>query len=147
MDFDRALDEVRALAVQGDAAGIVDFLHERFPHYSWVGIYWVDGNDLVLGPWKGPQATEHTRIPIGTGVCGAAARSGQTEIVPDVSQDSRYLACFAHTRSEIVVPIFAYGRVVGEIDIDGDQINAFSKGDQRFLEGVAELLAPLAPGS
>lgn len=147
MDFGRALDEVRILADQRDAAGIVDFLHERFPHYSWVGIYWVDGNDLVLGPWKGPQATEHTRIPIGTGVCGAAARSGQTEIVPDVSQDSRYLACFAHTRSEIVVPIFAYGRVVGEIDIDGDQINAFSKEDQRFLEGVAELLAPLAPGS
>lgn len=147
MDFDRALDEVRALAGQNDAAGIVDFLHERFRHYSWVGIYWVDGDDLMLGPWKGPQATEHTRIPIGTGVCGAAARSGQTEIVPDVSQDSRYLACFAHTRSEIVVPIFAAGRVVGEIDIDGDQLNAFSSADRHFLERVSELLAPLAPGS
>ncbi|MDI6771642.1 MAG: GAF domain-containing protein [bacterium] len=147
MDLDRALGEVRALAGQGDAAGIVGFLHERFPHYSWVGIYWVLGDDLVLGPWKGPQATEHTRIPIGAGVCGAAARSGQTEIVPDVSKDPRYLACFAHTRSEIVVPVFAEGRVVGEIDIDGDQLNAFSKEDQRFLEGVAELLAPLAPGA
>lgn len=147
MDFDRALDEVRALAGQNDAAGIVGFLHEGFPHYSWVGIYWVDGDDLVLGPWKGPQATEHTRIPIGTGVCGAAARSGQTEIVPDVSQDPRYLACFARTRSEIVVPIFTAGRVVGEIDIDGDQLNAFSSEDQHFLEKVAELLAPLAPGS
>ncbi|MBM3471427.1 MAG: GAF domain-containing protein [Armatimonadetes bacterium] len=147
MDFDRVLDEVRVLAGQSGAAGIVDFLQDRFPHYSWVGIYWVDGDDLVLGPWKGPQATEHTRIPIGTGVCGAAARSGQTEIVPDVSQDPRYLACFAHTRSEIVVPIFAEGRVVGEIDIDGDQIDAFSSEDQRFLECVAELLAPLAPGS
>lgn len=147
MDFERALDEVRVLAGQGNAAGIVDLMHDRFPHYSWVGIYWVDGDDLVLGPWKGPQATGHTRIPIGTGVCGAAARSGQTEIVPDVSQDSRYLACFEHTRSEIVVPIFAEGRVVGEIDIDGDQINAFSGQDQRFLESVAELMAPLAPGS
>jgi GAF domain-containing protein len=147
MDFDRALDEVRALAGQNDAAGIVGFLHDRFPHYSWVGIYWVDGDDLVLGPWKGPQATEHTRIPIGTGVCGAAARSGQTEIVPDVSLDPRYLACFARTRSEIVVPIFTAGRVVGEIDIDGDQLNAFSSEDQHFLEKVAELLAPLAPGS
>lgn len=147
MDIDRALGEVRALAGQGDAAGIVDFLHEGFPHYSWVGIYWVEGDDLVLGPWKGPQATEHTRIPIGTGVCGAAARSGQTEIVPDVGQDPRYLACFAHTRSEIVVPIFAAGRVVGEIDIDSDQLDAFSTDDQRFLEGVAELMAPLAPGA
>ncbi len=147
MDLDRALDEVRAVAGQGGAAGVVDFLHDRFPHYSWVGIYWVDRDDLVLGPWKGPQATEHTRIPIGAGVCGAAARSGRTEIVPDVSEDPRYLACFAHTRSEIVVPIFAAGRVVGEIDIDGDQIDAFSTEDQRFLEGVAELLAPLAPGA
>lgn len=147
MDFDRALDEVRALAMQADTDGIVGFLHDQFSHYSWVGIYWVDGDDLVLGPWRGPQATEHTRIPIGTGVCGAAARSGRTEIVPDVNKDSRYLACFAHTRSEIVVPIFAAGRVVGEIDIDGDQLDAFSTEDQRFLEAVAELLAPLAPGA
>lgn len=145
MDIAQALNEVRALADQGDADGIVGFLHERFPRYSWVGVYWVEGDDLVLGPWKGPQATEHTRIPIGAGVCGAAARSGKTEIVPDVSQDPRYLACFAHTRSEIVVPIFAAGSVVGEIDIDGDQLNAFSNEDRTFLEKVAEMLAPLAP--
>ncbi len=145
MDFTRLLDEARRLAQAGNAGGIVDLLHDAVPHYSWVGIYWVDGGDLVLGPWRGPQATEHTRIPIGTGVCGAAARSGRTEIVPDVSKDPRYLACFAHTRSEIVVPIFAAGRVVGEIDIDGDQLDAFSVEDQRFLEAVAGLLAPLAP--
>lgn len=147
MSFVQALDEIRGLAGLRDAAGIVGLLHDRFAHYSWVGIYWVEGDDLVLGPWKGPQATEHTRIPIGTGVCGAAARSGRTEIVPDVRVDPRYLACFAHTRSEIVVPIFAGGRVVGEIDIDGDQLDAFSADDQRFLEAVAELLARLAPGA
>ena len=85
-----------------DAAAqrVVDALHDRFPHYDWVGIYWVDGSDLVLGPWVGPQATEHTRIPIGTGVCGAAAASGRTEIVPDVDADPRYLSCFASTRSD-----------------------------------------------
>ncbi|MEO6294951.1 MAG: GAF domain-containing protein [Candidatus Limnocylindria bacterium] len=123
----------------------VDLLHDRFPHYDWVGIYWVDGNDLVLGPWIGPEATEHTRIPIGTGVCGAAAASGQTEIVPDVSVDPRYLACFASTKSEIVVPIFDGGAVIGEIDIDGSDLDAFDEMDARFLEEVAALVAPLRP--
>lgn len=123
----------------------VEVLHDRFPHYDWVGIYWVEGSDLVLGPWVGPEATEHTRIPIGTGICGAAAASGRTEIVPDVEADSRYLACFASTRSEIVVPIFADGQVVGEIDIDGSDRDAFDETDGRFLEEVAALLAPLRP--
>ena len=123
----------------------VDMLHDRFGHYDWVGIYWVDGSDLVLGPWVGPQATEHTRIPIGTGVCGAAAASGTTEIVPDVNADPRYLACFASTRSEIVVPIFDGGEVVGEIDVDGSDRDAFDDMDARFLEEVAALVAPLRP--
>ena len=123
----------------------VEVLHDRFPHYDWLGIYWVDGADLVLGPWVGPEATEHTRIPIGTGICGAAAASGQTEIIADVDADPRYLACFASTKSEIVVPIFADGSVVGEIDIDGSDANAFDETDGRFLEEVAALLAPLRP--
>ena len=127
------------------AQRVVDLLHERFPHYDWVGIYWVDGGDLVLGPWVGPEATEHTRIPIGTGVCGAAAASGRTEIVPDVDADPRYLACFASTRSEIVVPIFDGGGVIGEIDIDGSDRDAFDTADARFLEEIAALLAPLRP--
>jgi L-methionine (R)-S-oxide reductase len=126
---------------------VVDLLHARFPHYDWVGIYWVDGDDLVLGPWTGPEATDHTRIPIGTGVCGAAAASGRTEIVPDVSADPRYLACFASTKSEIVVPIFEGGVVVGEIDIDGSDLDAFDETDARFLEEVAAFLAPLRPRS
>jgi GAF domain-containing protein len=145
MNLARARQEIRALAHYRGAHAVVEYLHDRFPHYSWVGIYWVDGQDLVLGPWKGPRATEHTRIPIGTGVCGAAAQSGRTEIVGDVSADPRYLACFADTRSEIVVPIVADGRVVGEIDIDGTELHAFSETDRGFLEDIAGLLAPLAP--
>jgi L-methionine (R)-S-oxide reductase len=123
----------------------VEVLHERFPHYDWVGIYWVDGSDLVLGPWTGPEATEHTRIAIGTGICGAAAASGSTEIVPDVDADPRYLACFSSTRSEIVVPIFDRGEVVGEVDVDGSDLDAFDDTDARFLEELAALLAPLRP--
>jgi GAF domain-containing protein len=145
-----ALNLVRAAIAEAagpDAAAqrVVDLLHDRFPTYDWVGVYWVDGSDLVLGPWTGPEATEHTRIPIGTGICGAAAASGRTEIVGDVDADPRYLSCFASTKSEIVVPIFDGGGVIGEIDIDGSDPDAFDETDARFLEEIAALLAPLRP--
>jgi GAF domain-containing protein len=130
-----------------DLQTAVDLLHDRIDHYSWVGIYLVEGDDLVLGPWKGPEATEHVRIPVGQGVCGAAAASGQTEVVDDVNADPRYLACFPSTRSEIVVPISREGRVIGEIDIDSDQPSAFGDADREFLERVAELMATLSVGS
>ena len=119
----------------------VEVLADRFDHYSWVGIYFVEGDDLVLGPWKGPQATEHVRIPVGQGICGAAAATGETEIVDDVNADPRYLSCFASTRSEIVVPIAYEGRVVGEIDIDSDKPGAFTPEDREFLERVALLIS------
>lgn len=130
---------------EAGAQRVVELLHERFGQYDWVGIYWVDGSDLVLGPWVGAEATEHTRIPIGTGICGAAAASGQTEIVPDVDADPRYLSCFASTKSEIVVPIFDGREVIGEIDVDGSDLDAFDEMDARFLEEVAALIAPLRP--
>jgi L-methionine (R)-S-oxide reductase len=121
---------------------VVEVLHDRFEHYSWVGIYLVEGDDLVLGPWKGPEATEHVRIPIGQGICGAAAAAGRTEVVDDVNADPRYLACFPSTRSEIVVPIPYEGRVVGEIDIDSDGPTAFGEADHAYLERVALLISP-----
>jgi len=127
--------------------GVVDVLHDHIDHYSWIGIYLVDGDDLVLGPWKGPQATEHVRIPVGQGLCGAAAASGQTEVVDDVNADPRYLACFPSTRSEIVVPIAHQGRVVGELDIDSDQATAFGDGDREFLERIAVQISPAAAGA
>jgi len=119
----------------------VELLHDRFYHYPWVGIYLVEGDALVLGPWNGPEATEHVRIPIGQGICGAAAASGRTEVVDDVNADERYLACFVSTRSEIVVPIAYEGRVVGEIDIDSDVPAAFGEDDRVFLERVAALVS------
>lgn len=114
------------------------------PRYSWVGVYWVEGDELVLGPWKGPEATEHERIPIGQGICGAAAASGETEIVADVSEDDRYLACFLDTRSEIVVPIKKGDEVVGEIDVDGTEVAAFDQADANALEAIAAAIAELA---
>jgi putative methionine-R-sulfoxide reductase with GAF domain len=121
---------------------VVELLHDGFAHYSWVGIYFVEADDLVLGPWKGPQATDHVRIPVGQGICGAAAATGRTEIVDDVSADPRYLACFASTRAEIVVPIAYEGQVVGEIDIDSDEPAAFGEDDRVFLERVALSISP-----
>jgi L-methionine (R)-S-oxide reductase len=121
---------------------VVDLLADGFEHHSWVGIYFVEGDELALGPWKGPAATEHVRILIGQGVCGAAAASGVTEIVDDVNADSRYLACFASTRSEIVVPISYDEMVVAEIDIDSDRPAAFGPADRSFLEEVARLISP-----
>jgi L-methionine (R)-S-oxide reductase len=119
---------------------VVDVLYKSFEKYNWVGIYLVKGDILVLGPWKGKQATEHTKISIGQGVCGSAARSGKTEVIADVSKDNRYLSCFHSTRSEIVVPIIKKRKVIGEIDIDSDVPAAFDKTDEKFLEKIADML-------
>jgi GAF domain-containing protein len=86
------------------------------------------------------------RIPVCQGICGAAAATGQTEVVDDVNADERYLACFPSTRSEIVVPIAYEGRVVGEIDIDSDRPAAFGPDDRAFLERVALLISPACSG-
>ena len=145
-DYEGALEAVHEILARENEADqvlrqTVELLHDRFEDYSWVGIYLVEENDLVLGPWKGPEATEHVRIPVGQGVCGAAAATGRTEIVDDVNADERYLACFPSTRSEIVVPIAYEGRVVGEIDIDSDRPAAFTSDDRAFLEQVAQLVS------
>jgi L-methionine (R)-S-oxide reductase len=145
-DYSGALESVdRILNREGEADEVlrrtVEVLQDGFEHYSWVGIYLVEDDHLVLGPWKGPQATEHVRIPIGQGICGSAAASGVTEVVDDVNADERYLACFPSTRSEIVVPIVYEGRVVGEIDIDSDRPAAFGLADRKFLERVALLIS------
>src|SRR5918999_1024591 len=121
--YSSALEAIRSiLSHESEADQVlrqtVEVLHDRFDHYSWVGIYLVEGDELVLGPWRGPQAPQHVRIPVGQGICGAAAASGRTEIVDDVKADERYLACFPSTRSEIVLPISYEGRVVGELDLD-----------------------------
>ncbi len=136
--------ELETKDFQRACAHAVKRLREAMPHYSWVGIYLLseEGNELVLGPWDGPAATEHTRIPVGQGICGLAARERRTVVVDDVRKDPRYLACFPSTRSEIVVPIITSdGRVLGEIDIDSDALAAFGPQDRELLEGVARKLA------
>ena len=114
--------------------------------YSWVGIYVLDGNELVLGPFLG-KPSPHTRIPLGRGICGAAATEKQTIIVDDVNADPRYLACSVETKSEIVAPIMLNGVVLGEIDIDSDKPAAFGDPDRKLVEAVAAMLAPKMAGA
>ena len=127
---------------------VVGFLKESNPNYTWVGVYVLDANgrELVLGPYLG-KPSPHRRIPIDQGICGAAARENRTVVVDDVNSDPRYLACSLETRSEIVVPIRADGRVVGEIDIDSDSPAAFGEEDRRLLEHAAELLGARWPAN
>ncbi len=123
---------------------VCERLDEEFDHYSWVGIYVVEGNELILSAWSGPEETEHTRIRVGEGICGLAAETGDTEIVPDVSARPEFIACFPSTKSEIVVPILAADEsVLGEIDIDSDLIDAFDERDRDFLEELTVKLAEI----
>jgi len=115
-------------------------LKDAMSHYTWVGIYLTDGEELVLGPFLG-KPSPHTRIPLGRGICGAAATEKTTIIVDDVNADPRYLACSLETKSEIVVPIMNGPDVLGEIDIDSDRPAAFGQTDRALLEQVAGLLA------
>jgi len=119
---------------------VVAILKREMPSYTWVGIYLLEGDELVLGPFLG-KPSPHTRIPLARGICGAAATAKQTIIVDDVNADPRYLACSLETRSEIVVPIMSGSRVLGEIDVDSDRPAAFHAEDKTMLEAVASLLA------
>src|SRR5687767_8118178 len=89
---------------------LVAALREQLPQASWVGIYWLEGDELVLGPYVGPP-TDHTRIPVGKGVCGTAVAQDRDQVVPDVREVENYLACSATTRSELVVLIRCMGKV------------------------------------
>ena len=118
----------------------VEILKARLPEYHWVGIYQLFGNELVLGPYLG-KPSPHTHIPLGRGVCGAAAAEKATIIVDDVNADPRYLPCSVETTSEIVVPILRDNEVLGEIDVDSDNAAAFGAEDKRLLEAVAAALS------
>ena len=104
---------------------------------GWVGIYWLRKQELVLGPFEGPE-TEHARIPVGTGVCGTAAATDRDQRVDDVRELDNYLACSNATRSELVVLIRSQGRVIGQIDLDADEVGAFSENDYCVVRTVAD---------
>ena len=145
MDYELAENKIKEIIFRNQSSqvlqNVVNFLFDSFNKYTWIGIYIVDGDNLVIGPWKGEQPTEHVKIPIGKGICGSAAASGKTEIIPDVNADDRYLVCFVSTKSEIVVPIKDNYKIIGEIDIDSDKKDAFTRKDKEFLEKIADMLS------
>jgi L-methionine (R)-S-oxide reductase len=126
-------------------ATVVSELHHSFPYFDWTGFYRTRGADLlVIGPYQGTHGC--LRIPFSRGVCGAAARTRQTQLVPDVSLFDGHIACSSSTRSEIVVPILTSdGRVLGVLDVDSNALGAFSGADQRELEAICADLARRFP--
>ena len=133
-----------ATSAQDLMGRIARVLHERMLKYNWVGFYMIERKPgqapiLVLGRFEGAM-TPHTRIRLNEGICGAAASSGKTVVVDDVTQDSRYLACSLETKSEIVVPVFVRGEVVGELDIDSHFPAAFKTEDRVLVEFCATLV-------
>jgi L-methionine (R)-S-oxide reductase len=123
--------------------GVCKLLHDRMLKYNWVGFYMLEPGAqppmLILDGFIGAM-TPHTRIPLNQGICGAAASSGKTIVVDDVSKDPRYLACSLETKSEIVVPIFVKGAVAGELDIDSHFPAAFGAEDQQLVQYCAEVV-------
>ncbi len=121
---------------------IAQRLHEEIARYNWVGFYLVDRADeniLVIGPYVGSFAP-NTRIPLDTGLCGAAASSGRTVVVDDVRNDPRYLPGSSMVVSEMVVPIFAKGKLSGELDIESYFPGTFGKSEQEFVAACAQLV-------
>jgi L-methionine (R)-S-oxide reductase len=132
------LPQIRAL-VDGEAdrvanlANISAALKQQFD-WLWVGFYLVRESELVVGPFQGPIAC--TRISKGRGVCGTAWQEGRTLIVPDVEAFPGHIACSSLSRSEIVVPIYHQGEVVGVLDADSVELNHFDEEDRRWLEQI-----------
>lgn len=141
----QAIDQLNEQVRSADALmqGVTTLLNEKMLKYNWVGFYMLEPGAqppvLVLSHYQGAM-TPHTRIPLNQGICGAAASSGKTVVVDDVSKDPRYLACSIETKSEIVVPIFVRGQVAGEFDIDSHFPAAFMPEDRELIEYCARLV-------
>ncbi len=148
--FTALLGEVKAIVngpgeSRAKAEAICRRLRDRVDHYDWVGFYLVDPDaerELVLGPYVG-EPTEHTRIPFGRGICGQAAETEETFVIQDVSKETNYLSCSVHVRSEIVVPMFKDGALIGELDIDSHALAPFTDEDEAFLAAVCDAAAKL----
>ncbi len=142
--YESLLPQIRGL-LEGETdeianlANVAAALKEQFG-WLWVGFYLVKGEQLVLGPFQGPVAC--TRINSGRGVCGTSWKEARTLIVPDVEKFPGHIACSSLSRSEIVVPLFRNGQVIGVLDADSAELSQFDETDRRFLEEIVSLLPP-----
>jgi L-methionine (R)-S-oxide reductase len=139
------LPQIKALVtgennLTANLANISAALKQTF-NWWWVGFYWVDDNELVLGPFQGPIAC--TRILKGKGVCGTSWLNKQTIIVQDVEKFPGHIACSAASKSEIVVPIIKNNEVIGVLDCDSEHLNHYDETDRIYLEQLSQIIADL----
>ncbi len=121
-----------------NAANMTALLHQALPGLNWVGFYFLEGGELVLGPFQGKVAC--VRIAVGRGVCGTAAQRTETVVVPDVHAFQGHIACDDASRSEIVVPLLKDGRLLGVLDLDSPHLARF---DQEDADGLNEAVGLL----
>jgi GAF domain-containing protein len=142
--YEEAISKIALLLEDEDdwiaaMATVVCELHHAFDYFDWTGFYRVVGEqELVIGPYQGGHGC--LRISFDRGVCGAAATSARTQLVPDVNLFPGHIACSGSTRSEIVIPVLSEGRVIGVLDVDSDREDAFSSIDQEYLEELCRML-------
>ena len=147
--FEKLKSEITVLIenskeVNQTLTSICDALKSKIPHYDWVGFYFKNDKkrELVLGPYAG-KPTDHSTIPFGKGICGQVAVNNKNFVVPDIQAQDNYIACSLEVKSEIVIPIFVRGENIGQIDIDSNTLNPFSKADETFLEFICAKVATL----
>ncbi len=144
------LDEIRQIASEETSRDealqrICELIRDGMTGCDWVGFYFIDldnEEELVLGPFAGAP-TEHTRIPIGSGICGMAAESGETIVVDDVQSEPSYIACSPEVKSEIVIPMYKDGQIIGELDIDSHTLAAFGDEERDLLEEACQIIAEI----
>ena len=146
---DNMLNQIRSTAASGgdraERAKCLAELIRKLGDYRWVGVYDVGAENVSIIAWSGSSAPEHPTFPVNKGLTGAAVREKRAIVVGDVRNDPRYLTLFGTTLSEIIVPVFAPGeqRVIGTIDVESEQANAFSSRDQQLIEQCAQAALPL----
>lgn len=127
-----------------NAANCAALLAAQLDDVNWLGFYFLQGDELVLGPFQGLPAC--VRIPVGRGVCGTAVAEGVTQVVPDVFAFPGHIACDSRSRSEVVVPLRSPSGIVGVLDVDSPLPERFSAGDVNYIERVAEEFSRLQFG-
>lgn len=120
---------------------VCETINAKLADYDWVGFYFMnhDTQKLHLGPYVG-DPTDHTIIDFGKGICGQVAVSGETYLSADVNAEANYIACSINVRSEIVVPMYKEGRLIGQIDIDSHKVDRFKAEDEAFLKEINEII-------
>ncbi len=139
--YAQLVDQARGLMFDepdriANAANLSSLVFHAVPDLNWVGFYFYDGRELVVGPFQGMPAC--VRIALGRGVCGTAAATRETQRVADVDEFPGHIACDSASRSEVVVPLFKGDTLIGVFDIDSPVPNRFDEDDQRGLEALAQ---------